>query len=97
MEQGLRDGMRRLTRLAARLDSPDGLDSVLEEFRMSTKSRDTVFNFIRGQALHKRATGKVRTAETYRSALHSLMRFRKGVDLTFGMMDSGMIESLRSG
>ena len=41
---------------------------------------------------HKRRLGKARSAETYRSMLNSLMRFRKGCDLTFDMVDGGLME-----
>lgn len=53
---------------------------------------DSMFNFISEQIHHKRQLGKTRTSETYRSTLTSFMHFRKGVDLTFNMVDSGLIE-----
>lgn len=37
--------------------------------------------------------GKVRSCETYQATLNSFMRFRKGMDLTFDMIDSELMES----
>ena len=52
----------------------------------------SVFGFISAQASRKRQLGKIRSSETYRSALNSFMRFRQGIDLTFDMIDSDLME-----
>ena len=68
------------------------LDEIVANFSPSLDAQDSVFNFIRGQIRHKKQLGKVRSAETYRSTLYSFMHFRKGIDLTFDMMDDGLME-----
>ena len=68
------------------------LDEIVAAFSPNVETPDSVFNFIREQIRHKKRLGKVRSAETYRSMLNSLMRFRKGRDLTFDMMDGGLME-----
>lgn len=61
-------------------------------FSSGIDTMDSVFNFIRGQISHKKQIGKVRSSETYRSMLNSFTHFRKGVDLTFDMMDGALME-----
>ena len=56
-------------------------------------SSDSVFGFIGRQARRKCTLGRVRSAETYRSALNSFMRFRNGADLAFCALDAELIES----
>ena len=51
----------------------------------------SVFGFISAQASRKMQLGKIRSSETYRSALNSFMRFRQGIDLTFDMIDSDLM------
>ncbi len=53
----------------------------------------SVFGFIGWQARRKGSLGRVRSAETYRSALNSFMRFRNGADLAFCALDAELIES----
>ncbi len=55
-------------------------------------SSDSVFGFIGRQARRKCTLGRVRSAETYRSALNSFMRFRGGADLAFCMLDGELME-----
>lgn len=88
--------LQRLKRLA------NELDKAVEHRQKSvngTKKSDlqttapSVFNFIRAQIRHKDRLGKVRSCETYQATLNSFMRFRKGMDLTFDMIDSELMES----
>ena len=68
------------------------LDELAARFSSGIDTTDSVFNFIRGQISHKKQIGKVRSSETYRSMLNSFTYFRKGVDLTFDMMDGVLVE-----
>ena len=68
------------------------LDELAARFSSGIDTTDSVFNFIRGQISHKKQIGKVRSSETYRSMLNSFTYFRKGVDLTFDMMDGVLME-----
>ncbi len=52
----------------------------------------SVYNFINAQIIYKRQMGKIRTSETYQATLNSFMQFRCGIDLTFDMIDSELIE-----
>lgn len=56
-------------------------------------SEQTFFVFMRGTIALLDNMGRVRTAETYRSSLNSFMRFRKGADLPFYMLDSDLIKA----
>lgn len=53
---------------------------------------DSVFSFIHEQIRHKQQLGKARSFEIYRSTLNSFMQFRKGINLTFDMMDDKLME-----
>ena len=44
------------------------------------------------QIQRKRQLGKIRSSETYQATLNSFMNFRQGVDLTFDMFDSELME-----
>lgn len=56
-------------------------------------SGQTFFVFMRETIALLDNMGRVRTAETYRSSLNSFMRFRKGADLPFYMLDSDLIKA----
>ena len=85
----------RLSRMVQECEKATGavrLDEIVAAFSPNVETPDSVFNFIREQIRHKKRLGKVRSAETYRSMLNSLMHFRKGREMTFGMMDGGLME-----
>ena len=85
----------RLCRMVQEREKATGAVSLCEiaaAFSSNAETPDSVFNFICEQIRHKKGLGKVRSAETYRSMLNSLMHFRKGRDLTFDMMDGGLME-----
>ena len=85
----------RLSRMVQECEKATGavrLDEIVAAFSPNVETPDSVFNFIREQIRHKKRLGKVRSAETYRSMLNSLMYFRKGREMTFGMMDGGLME-----
>ena len=56
-------------------------------------SEQTFFVFMRETIALLDNMGRMRTAETYRSSLNSFMRFRKGADLPFYMLDSDLIKA----
>ena len=95
VESALQWEMNRLKRMVEESEKATGtvnLDEIVANFSPSLDAQDSVFNFIRGQIRHKKQLGKVRSAETYRSTLYSFMHFRGGIDLTFDMMDDGLME-----
>lgn len=86
------DRLRRMVQESKKATGTVRLDDIAAAFFSSIEMPDSVFNFIREQIQHKKQLGKVRSSETYRSMLNSFMHFRKGVDLTFDMMDGGLME-----
>ena len=85
----------RLCRIVQKSEEATGtvsLDEIAAAFLPNVETPDSVFNFMREQIRHKKRLGKVRSAETYRSMLNSLIHFRKGRDITFDMIDSGLME-----
>lgn len=86
------DRLRRMAQESEKATGTVSLDEIAGAFSPNVEAPDSVFNFIRSQIRHKRQLGKVRSAETYRSMLNSLMHFRKGKDLTFDMVDGGLME-----
>ena len=68
------------------------LDEVIDHMLSELSVSDSVFNFMHAQVVHKKRLGKMRTSETYQSTLNSFMRFRRGHDLTFDMMNAELLE-----
>ena len=86
------DRLRRMVLENERTTVTVNLDKIATDFSFCMGAKDSVFNFILRQIRHKEQTGKVRSSETYRSMLNSFTHFRKGVDLTFDMMDGPLME-----
>lgn len=87
--------IRRLRNIAEELEhSGDewNLEEVSRRFVPCSDTGCSVFNFIHAQILRKKQLGKVRSGETYQATLNRFMRFRKGIDLTFDMMDAELME-----
>ena len=91
VESALQWELNRLQRMVQE-SVPVNLDEIAAIFSSGIDAMDSVFNFIRRQIHHKEQIGKVRSSETYRSMLNSFTCFRKGVDLTFDMMDGILME-----
>lgn len=95
IESALQWELNRLQRMVQESEKATvkvSLDELAANFSSGIDRPDSVFNFIRGQISHKKQIGKVRSSETYRSMLNSFTYFRKGVDLTFDMMDGVLME-----
>lgn len=73
-------------------DSEINFYNIVNIFRPCISSDNSVFTFINKQITKKKELGKIRTSETYQATLNSFMHFRKGIDLTFDMIDSELIE-----
>lgn len=87
--------MLRLRKITDELEQSGGdwnFADVRERFLPHHDTGQSVFNFIYAQILRKQQLGKVRTSETYQATLNSFMRFRKGMDLTFDMMNDELME-----
>ena len=82
--EGIARSMARLKKIVTRLEQEGGdkwnpKDAAAEFERLSLYY--TVMHFATDIAEKKHAAGRVRTAETYMSALSSFMRFRDGIDM----------------
>lgn len=87
--------LKRLKAIAEKLDCSGkdySLDEIIQKYISGTDIGCSVFDFIRAQAAHKKQLGKIRSSETYQTTLNSFMRFREGIDLTFDMIDSELME-----
>ena len=87
--------LKRLKAIAEKLDCSGkdySLDEIIQKYISDTDTGCSVFDFIRAQAAHKKQLGKIRSSETYQTTLNSFMRFREGIDLTFDMIDSELME-----
>lgn len=87
--------LKRLKAIAEKLDCSGkdySLDEIIHKYISGTDTGCSVFDFIRAQAAHKKQLGKIRSSETYQTTLNSFMRFREGIDLTFDMIDSELME-----
>lgn len=68
------------------------VEEVVGRFMVNRRQDGSVFKFISGQIDRKYKLGRLRSAETYQTTLNSFMGFRNGVDLTFDMLDSAMMQ-----
>lgn len=87
--------LKRLKPIAEKLDCSGkdySLDEIIQKYISGTDTGCSVFDFIRAQVAHKKQLGKIRSSETYQTTLNSFMRFREGIDLTFDMIDSELME-----
>lgn len=95
IRERIRWDLERLTKIHRRLDT-NGLsysaDDVIDEF--DHYARDySLFNFMEGVIARLSRNGKVRTAETYRSALVSFKKFRQDEDIMLDCITSEVMES----
>jgi len=90
---------RKLERVIKSLES-DGktysADDIIKRYKATASDQTTVFEYIKRQSERMKKLGRVRTGETYRQTLRSFMKFRKGVDLYFDMLDADMVEQYES-
>ena len=87
--------LHRLQRMAEVWTSEDpscDIDDVVRNFTSTLNDHHSVFKFINAQIQRKKQLGKIRSSETYQATLNSFMRFRKGIDLSFDMIDPEMME-----
>jgi len=67
-------------------------ENIVTEFKSLT-SRLSLFNFMKGIIARLRHDGKIRTSETYRSALNSFARFRNNEDVMLDAFSQELTES----
>ncbi len=71
-------------------------DDIIKRYKAIAADQTTVFEYIKRQSERMKKLGRVRTGETYRQTLRSFMKFRKGVDLYFDMLDADIVEQYES-
>lgn len=67
-------------------------DDIVAMYQQSSNECDSVFEFMRKQVERLKKLSRIRTSETYQATLNSFMLFRENVDLTFGRLDSNLME-----
>lgn len=91
----LRSDRERLQRIVHRLDDSCRAytaDDVADAYRRFT-AEFGAFAFMERLISSLRARGKTRTAETYRAALKSFRRFRRGCDIVLDALDADTVEA----
>lgn len=94
IREHIRWDMERLNKISRKLDD-EGLlysaDDIIEHFTHYVESY-TLFNYMQSLILKLKRKGKIRTAETYRSALNSFKKFRNNEDLLLDSLTSDIME-----
>ena len=83
VQEQLTLGRMRLRKIIMSLDD-SGLDYTVDDVAVHFREwaqQPTFFAFMRGEISRLHTLGRVRTAETYLSALHSFATFRRGLDV----------------
>lgn len=68
------------------------VDDVVVSYHNSSAKEMSFFNYARKNVNKLRQLGNTTTADNHQSTLNSFMNYRKGEDLQFSMMTTGMIE-----
>lgn len=66
-------------------------DDIVEEFQRY-KAEYSLFNFMERIIVRQKQNGKIRTSETYTSALNSFKKFRKGEDIMLDAITTELME-----
>lgn len=94
IRERIRWDVERLTKIDRKLDA-NGLtytaDDIIDEFNRYAQEY-SLFNFMESIIAKLRQNGKIRTSETYRSALNSFKKFRKDEDLMLDSLSSTVME-----
>lgn len=95
IRERIRWDIERLTKIVRKLDG-NGLqytaDDVIDEFNRYAQEY-SLFNFMESIIIKLKHNGKVRTSETYTSALNSFKKFRKDEDIMLDCLNSEIMEA----
>ena len=95
IRERIRWDVERLTKIIRKLDG-NGLqytaDDVIDEFNRYAQEY-SLFNFMESIIIKLKQNGKVRTSETYTSALNSFKKFRKDEDIMLDCLNSEVMEA----
>lgn len=95
IRESIRFDIERMTRVIRGMEQagvPYTADEIVERFKKYSKDC-SMFNFMQAQIMKLRVRNKVRTAETYMSAMRSFEKFRNGSDIMLDTIDSDTIEA----
>lgn len=95
IRERIRWDVERLNKIDKKLDA-NGLtytaDDVIDEFNRYANEY-SLFNFMESIIVKLKQNGKVRTSETYKSALSSFKKFRQDEDIMLDCITSGIMEA----
>ena len=95
IRERIRWDVERLVKIDRKLDT-NGLtytaDDVIDEFNRYSHEY-SLFNFMEGIIAKLKQNGKIRTAETYKSALNSFKKFRQDEDIMLDCLNSEVMEA----
>lgn len=95
IRERIRWDVERIMKIDRKLDA-NGLsytaDDVIDEFNRYTKEY-SLFNFMESNIARLKQNGKIRTSETYKSALNSFKKFRKDEDIMLDSLTSEVMEA----
>lgn len=95
IRERIRWDVERLSKIDKKLDT-NGLtytaDDVIDEFNRYANEY-SLFNFMESIIVKLKQNGKVRTSETYKSALNSFKKFRKDEDIMLDCLTSKIMEA----
>lgn len=95
VKERIRWDMERVNRIILQLSigsSSYSVDDIISEFE-KIRDAQSVFNYIEARIITLKANGKIRTSETYRTALNCFKKFRNDEDIQFDEMTSELMES----
>lgn len=95
IRERIRWDVERLTKIDRRLDAGGmtySVDDVIDGFNRYAREY-SLFNFMESSIARLRQNGKIRTSETYKSALNSFRKFRQDEDIMLDSLTSDMMES----
>lgn len=98
IREQVRREMERLTRIDRKLDA-DGLpytaDDIIDEFNRYSHEY-SLFRYMETVIAGLKHNGNIRTSETYRSALNSFSRYRKGCDIMLDCITPATMEGFEA-
>lgn len=95
IRERIRWDVERLTKIVRKLDGKGmqyTADDVIDEFNRYAQEY-SLFNFMESIIIKLKQNGKVRTSETYTSALNSFKKFRKDEDIMLDCLNSEVMEA----
>lgn len=95
IRERIRWDVERLNKIIHKLDDdtfPYSADDVINEFNRHVNEY-SLFNYMEGMIIKLKQNGKVRTSETYVSALNSFRKFRNQEDIMLDCLTSGIMEA----